>query len=157
MRHNQNPLDHFADCLMATADHLADMSSPPKKELIRHATIIQKCINTLQALEVNNIQSRAEGVIKNFDGNTAAWVRRRGATVPDLDATDVAGSEDEMIAEIRNFIIDTIENPSAKLATAGEKARHTKILEDIDFHILCENGRRKVEQERAEADAGMGL
>lgn len=157
MRHNENPLSHFLDCLMATVESLGDLSRPPKAELLRHCVIIQKGVNTLRAVNATGVMGRVEDVV--VTGDVVSWFNQNGPNVrlSPIDVTQVAASEEEMISEMRAFIVETIENPSAKLATPGEQRRHNTILKDIDFHILCETGRKRMEQERAVDTPGMSV
>lgn len=134
-RNGDNPLVYFTDCLMATADSLAMLSTPPKKEVARQLTIIQKCINTITSLGIENTKSRPKKAINEFGGDAVAWIRRYNADIPQVTVTDAAGSEQEMISEIREFIKETIAAPSSKLAKQYEMHRHNLILTDLNAHL----------------------
>ncbi len=136
-RHDDNDLCYAADCLLATIDHFADLSAPPKKEVLRQAVITQMALNTMQRLGSAPLRGRAADVFNHHKGDLISWANRfcKAPAKPiisvDILTGDYAESETKMIEKILAFTEETIANPSAKMAGASEMSRQRLIADRL--------------------------
>lgn len=122
---------------MATVSSLVTLSTPPRKEIERHVEIIQKTMDTIvnhEGAEALN-GSRSNKALKL--GSVVNWVNSFNPNfqLEALEPVDAALSVQDMLSEVRDFVKDIIENPSAKLKTRSEQSRHKNILAMIEDHI----------------------